>query len=108
MSRYFKEVEENMDIEFLALLDIARESAAIPFVINSAFRDTIKNKAVGGKPNSSHLKGLAVDIRATNSRTRHTVLKALIETGFTRIGVAGTFIHVDNDNDKDQDVIWTY
>ena len=28
--------------------------------------------------------------------------------GFNRIGIAGTFIHVDLDFDKSQNVIWTY
>ena len=108
MSRYFKEIEENMNVEFLDKLDQARDYANIPFYINSAFRTKEKNTEVGGKSNSSHLKGLAVDISATDSRTRFIVLNALIAVGFTRIGIADTFIHVDNDKDKSQDVIWTY
>ncbi len=108
MSKYFKEIEKNMDTDFLEKLDEAREFAGIPFIINSAFRTPEKNEAVGGKPNSSHLKGLAVDIRSTDSRTRFLVLNALIHVGFTRIGVADTFIHVDYDFEKDQQVIWTY
>jgi hypothetical protein len=28
--------------------------------------------------------------------------------GFNRIGVANTFIHVDNDPSLPEDVIWTY
>jgi len=108
MSRYFKEIEENMNVEFLDKLDQARDYANIPFYINSAFRTKEKNTEVGGKSNSSHLKGLAVDISATDSRTRFIVLNALIAVGFTRIGIANTFIHVDNDKDKSQDVIWTY
>jgi len=108
MSRYFKEIEENMNVEFLAKLDNAREFAGIPFNINSAFRTKEKNTEVGGKSNSSHLRGLAADISVTDSRTRFIVLNALIAVGFTRIGIADTFIHVDNDKDKSQDVIWTY
>ena len=38
MSKYFKEIEENMDVDFLAKLDEAREFANIPFIINSAYR----------------------------------------------------------------------
>lgn len=108
MSRYFKEIEENMNVEFLDKLDQARDYANIPFYINSAFRTKEKNTEVGGKSNSSHLKGLAVDISATNSRTRFIILNALIAVGFTRIGISNAFIHVDNDKDKSQDVIWTY
>lgn len=107
MSKYFKEIEDNMSKEFLFVLDEARKFAGIPFIINSAYRSpehplSIKN------PNSSHIKGLAVDIKATDSKTRFKIVKALIEVGFTRIGIADTFIHVDLDLDKTQNVIWTY
>lgn len=108
MSKYFKNNELNMDEEFLQRLDEAREYAGIPFIINSAWRSEEDNKRVGGKPNSSHLKGLAVDIKATNSRQRGLILDALRSVGFSRIGIAKTFIHVDLDFDKDQDVTWLY
>ena len=108
MSKYFKEIEYNMDADFLAKLDKARELANIPFTINSAYRSTEQNTRVGGKPNSSHLKGLAVDIRANDSSTRYIVLNALISVGFNRIGVASSFIHVDDDKEKASNVIWTY
>lgn len=108
MSKYFKEIEENMNADFLNKLDEAREIANIPFIINSAYRSPEHNAKIGGKPNSSHIKGLAVDISVTNSRQRFIVLNALLEVGFTRIGIADTFLHVDLDNGKSKDVIWTY
>jgi hypothetical protein len=99
MSKYFKNIEDNMNVDFLAKLDEAREYANIPFIINSAYRSqehplSIKN------PTSSHIKGLAVDIKANDSRQRFLILDALIAVGFNRIGIAGTFIHVDLDLDK--------
>lgn len=108
MSKYFKEIEENMNADFLNKLDEAREIANIPFIINSAYRSPEHNAKIGGKPNSSHIKGLAVDISVTNSRQRFIVLNALLEVGFTRIGIADTFLHVDLDSEKSKDVIWTY
>ena len=108
MSKYFKEIEKNMDVDFLAKLDKAREYANLPFIINSAYRSPEHNAKVGGKPGSSHIKGLAVDISAKDSRTRFLILDALFAVGFTRIGIAGSFIHVDSDIDKSQNVIWTY
>ena len=107
MSKYFNDIENNMNKDFLFVLDEAREFAGIPFVINSAYRSpehplSIKN------PSSSHIKGLAVDIKATDSNTRFKIVKALMTVGFTRIGIADTFIHVDLDLDKTQNVIWTY
>ncbi len=110
MTKYFKELDnlDKMDKTFLLRLDEARERAGIPFVINSAYRTPEHNAKIGGKPNSSHLKGLAVDISVTNSRQRFIVLNALLEVGFTRIGIADTFIHVDLDSSKSKEVIWTY
>ena len=76
MSLYFKEIDDgNMDEDFLYSLDHARELAGIPFVITSAYRTPEKNKEVGGSENSSHLKGLAVDIRVRSSSERYTILK---------------------------------
>ena len=108
MTKYFKEIEYKMDKDFLSKLDKAREYAKIPFVINSAYRSPEHNAKIGGSPNSSHIKGLAVDIRTTDSRTRYRVLEALIHAGFNRIGIADTFIHVDDDKDKSSNVVWTY
>ena len=96
-----------MDINFLAKLDEAREYANIPFIINSAYRSP-KHPLSISNPTSSHIKGLAVDISVKDSRQRFLVLDALIAVGFNRIGIAGTFIHVDLDLDKSQNVIWTY
>ena len=97
-----------MNEDFLAKLDNARMIADIPFVINSAWRSAEHNEKVGGKPDSSHLKGLAVDIKVTNSRQRFIVLQSLIAAGFNGIGIAKTFIHVDGDNEKDPRVTWLY
>jgi len=107
MSKYFKEIETNMNNEFLFVLDEAREFAGIPFFINSAYRSPTHPESIKN-PTSSHIKGLAVDIKATDSTTRFKIIESLLSVGFTRIGIANTFIHVDLDFDKAQDVIWTY
>ena len=107
MSKYFKEIEENMNKDFLFVLDEAREFAGIPFVINSAYRSPNHPLSVKN-PTSSHIKGLAVDIKATDNETRFKIVEALISVGFTRIGIADTFIHVDLDFEKRQNIIWTY
>ena len=97
-----------MDEELLTMLDIARETAGIPFKINSSWRSEAKNKAVKGSKNSSHLRGYAVDIKCTNSADRFVMLDALINVGFKRIGIAKTFIHVDNDPSLPDLVTWLY
>lgn len=99
---------EYMDAEFLSMLDNAREISGIPFKINSGYRTIEHNYEVGGKPNSSHIVGKAADIAVQSSRQRWIIIDSLIKAGFNRIGIAKTFIHVDSDEHKDSDVIWTY
>ncbi len=97
-----------MDEKFLSMLDDARGIAGISFTINSGFRTKSHNAYVGGKTNSSHQYGYAADIHCTDSKSRSINIDALIKGGFRRIGIAKSFIHVDNDPDKDRDVSWVY
>ena len=92
----------------LQMLNDARAIAGIPFKINSGFRTKSHNAYVGGKEKSSHLYGYAVDIHCTNSRGRAVIIDALRKAGFTRFGIGNTFIHTDNDPDKDANVVWLY
>jgi uncharacterized protein YcbK (DUF882 family) len=96
-----------MDEEFLELLDEARSLADIPFVINSGYRTQKHNAKLNSKPTSSHTKGLAADIRCVSDRDRFIIVESLLNVGFSRIGIAKTFIHVDLDHDKN-DAIWVY
>ena len=103
----------NRDKGFLSMLDNARDIAKTPFKITSGYRTKEHNiaiyKKLGKKPiESSHLKGLACDIACSNSRARFIIIQSLLEAGFTRIGIANNFIHVDYDCEKSQNVIWTY
>ena len=107
MSKYFKDIENNMNVYFLAKLDEASEYAGIRFVINSAYRSPEHHLSIKN-PTSSHIKGLAVDISVKGSRQRFLILDALLAVGITRIGISSTFIHADIDPDKSQNVIWTY
>ena len=103
---------KHMDRDFLELLDTAREEAGIPFKITSGFRTHAYNKDLiergyQASPNSSHLKGCAADIACGNSEQRSIIIRALINVGFTRLGISKTFIHVDNDPGK-PDAVWLY
>ena len=103
----------NMDHNFLRMLDKAREIAGVSFKINSGYRSETHNLKVGGVPRSetnrgsSHLYGFAADISCTNSNHREIIVRSLIQAGFTRLGVAKSFIHVDNDPNK-VDALWLY
>ena len=102
-----------MDTDFLERLDVARDIAGFPFIITSGFRSIAYNRMLIDKgykasKNSSHLLGYAADISCTDSAKRFTLIEALLDAGFTRIGIGGNFIHCDNDPEKRQYIIWTY
>jgi len=96
-----------MDLDFLHKLDDARTIAGIPFKITSGYRTPEHNAICGGKIGSSHLKGCAVDIAVNNSSQRSAIVQGLIKSGFTRLGIAQTFIHADLDINK-PNAIWLY
>ena len=107
MWKFFKESEVvGLQIRLVQMLDRAREYAGVPFVITSGFRSPDHNAAVGGVPESSHTKGLAVDLRCETSENRYRVLTGLIAIGFKRIGIYEKHIHCDIDALKPQNVIW--
>lgn len=98
----------DVNSDLLSMLDSARELAGIPFKINSAYRSYTHELNQGRDGKSSHVKGLAVDISATDSVSRFKIVSALVKSGFNRIGIHDAFIHVDIDKDKSQNVLWLY
>jgi hypothetical protein len=90
----------NIDIKLALMIDSARAIAKIPFIINSCCRCEKHNKDIGGSLTSSHLKGLAIDVKAVDSLTRFKIVDSLIRVGFKRILLYKSFIHVDIDMDK--------
>jgi uncharacterized protein YcbK (DUF882 family) len=113
---YFKRSEEwcpcchsgGLVPDFRDKLNKARQIANVPFILTSAFRCSAHNAEVGGSESSSHLAGLAVDIKCTDAWTRCKILSALFAEGFNRIGIGKTFIHVDDDMTKPTGVVWLY
>lgn len=99
---------EGMNKDLLQIIDKARDLFAKPIHINSGMRTVERNALVGGSENSSHLRGLAIDVACDNSRDRYRLIEIFMLLGINRIGIAKTFIHIDIDPEKDTDVIWTY
>ena len=104
---------KNMSHKILEMLDLAREKYDKPIKITSGYRtqaynEDLKARGYKASKNSSHLKGLAVDILCNNSKDRFELVDILLDVGFNRIGIANTFIHVDIDEDKPTHLIWTY
>lgn len=99
-----------MEDELLDKLFEARTLAGVPFIISSAFRCVAHNTAVGGKPDSAHLRGYAIDVRYANSNQKFIIIKAMMDVGFVRIGdnVTHSFLHVDCDPSLPQTVFFKY
>lgn len=97
-----------MNEGFVHTLDQVRACAGFPFVITSGYRTPAHNSRVGGVANSSHLKGIAVDIAAPTESMKRKIAECAIRNGITRIGWGRSFIHLDIDQDKSQHVVWNY
>ena len=99
--------ENEMQDEFLKKLDHLREACGFPFVITSGYRSTNhsneRNKTNGG---GTHTQGIAADIRALSGAERYTIVKHALALGFTGVGVAKSFVHVDIRTTVP--VMWTY
>lgn len=91
-----------------ALVEFAnRLYEKIPFQVNCAYRSVSWDRKKGRSGQSSHCKGLAMDIACINHNLRRRYIAALLELGCKRIGIAKTFIHFDLDPDKGPS-IWLY
>lgn len=112
--RYFKlsefdceETGENkMRKEFLHKLDELRHYCGFPFEVTSGYRSINHSKEKHKPKGGTHTQGIAADILVSNSVDRMGLVAKALELGFTGIGVAKTFIHVDIRNDTP--VMWTY
>jgi zinc D-Ala-D-Ala carboxypeptidase len=103
-----KETSENeIKPEFIMRLDALREVCKFPFTITSGYRSP-NHSVERSKPNGggTHTKGIAADIRVSGGAQRYLIQKKAYELGFTGIGVAKTFVHLDIRDDTP--VSWVY
>lgn len=99
---------EDMDQQFLNILDQIREKVGQPLNMTSAFRTKEWDQSKGRSGNGAHTKGLAVDFACNTGTLRAKIVEAALACGIRRIGVASGFVHVDVDSTLPQNVIWTY
>ena len=114
MFKYFKIEEFNcqetgnnkMCLPFIHKLDELRKECDFPFTITSGYRDPSHSiEARKSKP-GQHAKGVAADIKVKNGAEKYIIVKNAMAMGFTGIGIAKTFVHVDSRDSTP--VIWTY
>ena len=98
--------ENRMEQDFLDKLDALREHCGFPFVITSGYRSPDHPLEARKEIPGTHAQGIAADIKITNSAHRYTIIREALAHGFTGLGVAGDFIHVDTRGTVP--VIWTY
>ena len=102
----------NMSMVFVEMLDILREGTGFPMVVSSGWRSPEHNADISTTGlNGPHTTGRAADIRCTDPATAHTIIKMAMQSGFTGIGLASSFIHLDNLTRKEgfsRPAFWTY
>lgn len=94
-------------LDALAVVRDWCDVVGVPFKINCAYRSREWDLSKGRSGNSSHCKGLAVDLAAVNHEHRRKLVNVLAQCGFERIGIAKTFIHADLDDEKAPSM-WLY
>ena len=95
------ETGENLvSVEFVTRLDELRELAGFGFNITSGYRSPL-HSVEAKKPG-----GIACDIAVNGGNQRFTIIENALDLGFTGIGVAKTFVHVDTR--QTTPVIWSY
>lgn len=98
--------KNEMDKLFLSRLDTLRERCGFPFVIVSGYRDPSHPVEAKKTAPGQHSLGIAVDIQVNGGAQRYRIVKEAMAMGFSGIGVAKSFIHVDDR--EGTAVVWTY
>jgi len=93
----------------MKIIDKMRGECGFPFVITSGLRTKEQNdKIPGSSPTSSHLEGLAVDIRCRRNNERFKMIQSAFKNGIVRIGIGKNYCHLDINKKKSQNVVWDY
>ena len=92
--------------EFLHVLDDLRDLCGFPFVITSGYRSPQHPIEAAKTVPGTHSQGIAADIKVSSGAQKHTLVRHAMALGFSGIGIADTFVHVDFR--ETTPVVWTY
>jgi hypothetical protein len=84
-----------INYEVVKRLQKIRDIIAQKIVVTSGFRCRTHNQEVGGRVNSAHIYGLAVDIATPKSIDSHDFENICLTAGFTFILLYGWGFHLD-------------
>lgn len=110
----FGSEESDIDENLIEYLNIVRMLYGKPMVVTSGARCKAYNTKIGGLSNSAHLphdltgQCRAVDIYVKSGQERFELVSLALKVGFTRLGVAPDFLHLDVAWDLPDDVMFNY
>lgn len=100
----------SMDPVFLDCLQALRSRLGTALVIYSGYRDQTHPVETRKPRPGSHCSGKAADIHCL-AKDRYPLLAAALACGFTGVGIAPTFIHLDlcgAEFHAPRPLVWTY
>ena len=103
--------ENKIEDSLLLKIDELRERCGFPFIITSGYRSLAHPIERAKKTNTgTHAQGIAADIKVIDGVQRFKIVEEAIKMGFTGIGVASNFVHVDirSLDTNESPVMWTY
>lgn len=112
--KYFKvedfacqETGENLiESHFVHKLDRLREVCGFSFIVTSGYRSPRHSKEAAKAKPGQHSTGRCADIAVHNGRERMLLVREALLAGFTGIGVARSFVHIDER--LGTPVMWVY
>lgn len=96
------ELDESFMRQLLRFLEFTHLSC---IDATSGYRCSKHNDDVGGKPDSMHLTGRALDLFARTVQAKTIIINAAHQAGFNGIGLGATLVHLDN---REIPASWTY
>ena len=91
---------------FIHSLDQLRYVCGFPLVVTSGYRDKTHPEEIDKAVPGQHNKGVAADVRVSGGKQRRKVVEMAFVVGFTGIGVAKGFVHLDKRSSEP--MLWSY